>query len=248
MTVLAACAGSSVAVAGAEPKPNIVMHLADDFGWANAGWHRPEGYKEVQTPHMDTLVKEGIELDHAYSYKFCSPTRSCLQSGRLPVHVNVLNIGPEEWNPADPVSGFAAIPRNMTGMATKLKSAGYSTHQVGKWDAGMATVDHTPKGRGYDTSFGYFHHANDYWTEHVGAYVDLYNETEETDWAGPAPAFAPLRDGPGYGYNGSCPEGDYPPNGACGMTGPEEEYEEFKFKTRVPNPMNEYLGLMTAFY
>jgi hypothetical protein len=60
----------------------------------------------------------------------------------------------------------------------------------------MATVDHTPKGRGYDTSFGYFHHANDYWTEHVGAYVDLYNETEATDWAGPAPAFAPLRDGP----------------------------------------------------
>jgi hypothetical protein len=87
-------------------------------------------------------------------------TRSCLQSGRLPVHVNVLNIGPETWNPSDPVSGFAAIPRNMTGMATKLKSAGYSTHQVGKWDAGMATVDHTPKGRGYDTSFGYFHHAN----------------------------------------------------------------------------------------
>ena len=53
---------------------------------------------------MDKLVKEGIELDHAYSYKFCSPTRSCLQSGRLPVHVNVLNIPPTVWNPADPVS------------------------------------------------------------------------------------------------------------------------------------------------
>ena len=142
-TILVACAGLSVVVAAGDgPKPNIIMHLADDFGWANAGWHRPEGYKEVQTPHMDTLVREGIELDHAYSYKFCSPTRSCLQSGRLPVHVNVLNIGPEEWNPADPVSGFAAIPRNMTGMATKLKSAGYSTHQVGKWDAGMVGSAH----------------------------------------------------------------------------------------------------------
>ena len=59
------------------------------------------------------------------------------------------------WNPNDPVSGFAAIPRNMTCIATKLKSAGYKTHQVGKWDAGMATPDHTPHGRGYDTSFGY---------------------------------------------------------------------------------------------
>ena len=104
-----------------------------DFGWANAGWHRPIGYKEVQTPSMNALVKEGIELDQAYSFKFCSPTRSSLQSGRLPVHVNMLNIGPETWNPADPISGFAAIPRNMTGIATKLKSAGYMTHQVGKW-------------------------------------------------------------------------------------------------------------------
>ena len=133
---------------------------------------------------------------------------------------STLNLAPNVWNPADPVSGFAAIPRNMTGIATKMKLANYKTHQVGKWcaafssrrrlwlwlwlglwvcqpgprsgscslrsspsplslvfsaclplalsaadarmagqrDAGMATVDHTPHGRGYDTSFGYFHH------------------------------------------------------------------------------------------
>merc|ERR1740117_2631639 len=98
-------------------KPHIVMHLADDFGWANAGWHRPEGYAEVKTPSMDALVREGIELDQAYAYKFCSPTRSSLQSGRLPVHVNSANLAPSEWNAADPVSGFAGIPRNMTGIA-----------------------------------------------------------------------------------------------------------------------------------
>jgi arylsulfatase I/J len=218
-------------------KPHIIMHLADDFGWANAGWHRMPGYAEVQTPAMDKLVKTGIELDHAYSYKFCSPTRSCLQSGRLPVHVNVLNLGPEVFNPTDPVSGFAAIPRNMTGMATKLKAAGYSTHQVGKWDAGMATTDHTPHGRGYDTAFGYFHHANDYWTEHVGVYTDLYNETEATTWHGAGPAYAPT-DGPGYGLNGSTPDCEVYAEGQCGMTGPEEDYEEFKFKNRVLEVIN----------
>ena len=58
-----------------------------------------------------------------------------------------------------------AIPRNMTGLATKLKEGGYATHQDGKWDAGMATPDHTSMGRGFDTSFGYFHHANDFYTE-----------------------------------------------------------------------------------
>lgn len=108
---------------------------------------------------MDQLVKEGIELDQAYSFEFCSPTRSSLQSGRLPVHVNMVNLAPDMRNPRDPISGFAGIPRAMTGIAHKMKQGGYVTHQVGKWDAGMATVDHTPHGRGYDTSFGYFHHA-----------------------------------------------------------------------------------------
>lgn len=46
-----------------------------DYGWADSGWHRPEGYKEVQTPNMDKLVKEGIELDRNYAFKFCAPSR-----------------------------------------------------------------------------------------------------------------------------------------------------------------------------
>lgn len=54
---------------------------------------------------------------------------------------------------------------------------------AGKWDAGMATDDHSPHGRGYDTSLLYFHHANDYWTSIDGALcknqsvVDLYATT-----------------------------------------------------------------------
>lgn len=65
---------------------------------------------------------------------------------------------------ADPCEPDGGIPREMTGIATKLKSAGYETHQVGKWDAGMATPDHTPAGRGYDTSLGYFGHGNWMWS------------------------------------------------------------------------------------
>ena len=41
-------------------------------------------------------------------------------------------------------------------MAQVMKNAGYRTAMVGKWDAGMATPEHTPRGRGFDTSFGYF--------------------------------------------------------------------------------------------
>ena len=57
----------------------------------------------------------------------------------------------------------------MTGMAVHMKAAGWATAAVGKWDAGMATPDHTPEGRGYDQSLIYFHHANDYWQYTTGS-------------------------------------------------------------------------------
>ena len=176
-------------------QPHIVMILVDDWGWANVGYHRQTPTKEVQTPNFDSLVSQGVELDQHYAYKFCSPSRSSLMSGRLPIHVNTLNAAPNIYNPKNNVSGFAGIPRNMTGMASKLKSAGYATHHVGKWDAGMATPDHTPQGRGFDTTFGYFHHANDYYTEKAGGCkigkaghnpTDLWNTT-----------------GPAFGKNGT---------------------------------------------
>jgi len=165
----------------ASAAPNILNILVDDFGWADAGWHRPEGYEDVQSPNMNALVKAGVELDRHYVYKYCSPTRSAVQSGRNPIHVNTVNLAPTIYNPDDPVSGYAAVPRNMTGMAEHMLRAGYQTHMYGKWDAGMATHEHTPKGRGYEKSLIYFHHENDYWTNRwrkclgVGI-VDLWDE------------------------------------------------------------------------
>jgi len=154
--------GLVCSVAAAKPK-HIVALLIDDYGWADAGWHRPTGYTEVSTPNMDALVKEGVEMDRHYVYKFCSPTRSAVQTGRNPIHVNSVNLDPNNYNPKDNVSGFSAVPRNMTGLGELMKRGGYSTHFFGKWDCGMATMEHTPRGRGYDTSLHYFHHMEDYW-------------------------------------------------------------------------------------
>jgi arylsulfatase I/J len=148
-----------------------VLLVVDDWGYANVGYHRRQGlpHDDVDTPNFNALIKQGLELDRNYVHKFCSPTRSSIQSGRLPVHVNLVNGDPTISNKNDPISGWAGIPRNMTGMAQLLKNAQYRTHLVGKWDCGMATPDHTPRGRGYDSSFGYFHHANDYWVEAIGS-------------------------------------------------------------------------------
>jgi hypothetical protein len=154
-------------------RPHVLFVLVDDFGWADAGWHRPPGYKDVQTPVMNSMVAQGIELERHYTYKsalsavstitplacdvvqlqsmprYCSPTRCAIQSGRNPIHVNVVNANPGIANPTDPVGGYAGIARNMTGIATKLAAAGYFCAMLGKWDAGMASPDHTPRGRGY---------------------------------------------------------------------------------------------------
>jgi len=100
------------------------------------GYHRTpadDPTNEVQTPTMDSLCKEGIELNQSYAFWYCSPSRSAIQTGRNPIHVNVNNDGLMIHNPADPVSGFAGIPRNMTTIAWKMRDAGYATHFYGKW-------------------------------------------------------------------------------------------------------------------
>ena len=52
-------------------KPHLVFMLVDDWGWANVGYHRDPPTKEVVTPNIDSLVKEGLELDQHYAFKFC---------------------------------------------------------------------------------------------------------------------------------------------------------------------------------
>jgi arylsulfatase I/J len=97
------------------------------------------------------------------------------------VHVNTENAGVSTYNPKDPVSGYAGVPRNMTCIASKLSEVGYATHFVGKWDAGMATPRHTPRGRGYDSWYGYYQHSNDYWTKGMGVGQTGLETTGEID-------------------------------------------------------------------
>ena len=194
-------------------KPHIVYILVDDFGWANVGYHRNPPTREVETPNIDSLVKDGLELDQFYVYQYCSPSRCSLMTGRLPIHVNDLNHFMSYYNPNDLVSGYAGIPRNMTGIASKLKEAGYATHMVGKWHAGGATPDHIPTGRGFDTSFGYLNGANDYYTE---ISYEKCNGTHTVDlWDTSQPAI---------GING---------------TGPDH-YEEALFEEQLMQIINNY--------
>jgi arylsulfatase I/J len=189
--VAAAASAAARAAAAAPPtQPNILMVLVDDFGWGNLGLHNP-GNPEVVTPNLDALAQSGILLDRHYVFKYCSPSRCALQSGRNPVHVNVLNDKIVLHNPADTVSGQQGIPRNMTTIAAKMKSAGYVTGAVGKWNAGIRFREQTPKGRGYDSGLTYFDYDTDFWDETR----PLCNKSLTVDmWD---------TEGPGSRYNGS---------------------------------------------
>eukprot|EP01084_Bolivina_argentea_P307533 531574_1 len=195
--------------------PNILFILVDDLGWGEVGYHRTVNDSEVVTPNIDKLVKEeSLELNRHYVYQICTPTRSSFQSGRLPCHVQ-MKVAP----PDNPSNG---IPRNMTCIANKLKLANYSTHIVGKWDAGMASPDHTPHGRGYDTSLIYFEHKNDFWTnkqpQSGNTESGCINNTNYPDiniidlWS---------NDGPAFGENGTM-------------------YEEYLFHNRVSSLIDSF--------
>ena len=155
-------------------KPNILFVLVDDFGWSDIGYHRSHPNIEVLTPVMDKLATEdGVILNRHYVHMTCTPSRSAFQTGRLPVHVVTKLVSPCDIN--------GAIPRNMTGIASKLKEADYATHLVGKWDTGMTTPTHTPKGRGYDSSLTYFSHGNWAYTNYAWKGSEDERETIPTD-------------------------------------------------------------------
>ena len=104
--------------------------------------------------------------------------------------MKVINDDVRSHNPADPW-GVQGIPTNLTTIATKLKTAGYATHAVGKWNAGMAYSIQTPAGRGYDSGLTYFDYDTDFWDEAK----PQCSKTDTVDmWD---------THGPGLGYNGS---------------------------------------------
>lgn len=148
----------------AAERPNILLIVADDLGWADVGWHGGFG----KTPHMDKLVREGRELDQHYVQPVCTPTRTALMSGRCPGR-----FGPQALSP----SNLRAMPLSTPTIASALKSLGYRTHLAGKWHLG-ARPEWIPNAYGFDTSYGTLTGAADPWTHKYrkdSPYVDTWH-------------------------------------------------------------------------
>jgi len=144
-------------------KPNILLLVADDLGWADVGWHG----STLKTPNLDKLVSAGVELDRHYVQPVCTPTRTALMSGRW-----TSRWGPHVLNP----SNLRAFPPGTTTMASALKEAGYTTHLTGKWHLG-SRPEWCPNHYGFDHSYGSLAGAVDPWTHHYrkGPYMQTWH-------------------------------------------------------------------------
>ena len=135
-------------VTAADPpkRPNVVVVVADDLGYADLGF---QGCKDIPTPHLDALAKSGVVCSNGYvSHPFCSPTRAGLLTGRYQQRFGHENN--PKWLPDDKDVG---LPLDQVTIADVLKKAGYATGAVGKWHLGAHPTYH-PNRRGFDDYFG----------------------------------------------------------------------------------------------
>jgi arylsulfatase A-like enzyme len=140
LCVLCAFAFDSSAVA----KPNIIVIVADDLGYADVAFN-PLHPKEITTPHLDALAKAGVICRQGYvSGHVCSPTRAGLMTGRYQQRLGLYTGG----------EAGSGLPMSEKIFPQFLKSAGYATAQFGKWHLGP-DLPWSPAFRGFDEVFGF---------------------------------------------------------------------------------------------
>jgi arylsulfatase A-like enzyme len=141
---------SGAILAGAPSRPNIVLILADDMGYADCGAY---GLTDFKTPAIDSIAAGGVRCTNGYvTAPVCSPSRAGLMTGRYQQRFG------HELNLGDGKAPYG-LPVTETVFAQRLKAAGYATGLVGKWHlGGHAQFGHAqfhPNARGFDTFFGF---------------------------------------------------------------------------------------------
>jgi arylsulfatase A len=127
--VLLACLGCLGSLSrAAEPRPNIILILADDIGAKELSCY---GNKEYRTPNLDRMAAEGVRFETFYAMPLCTPTRVAVMTGQYGFHNGFLGMQNPAFKPA-PDSPQAQIGNHFTH-ADLLKSRGYATALVGKW-------------------------------------------------------------------------------------------------------------------
>lgn len=159
----------TAATATEDLRPNILLILSDDHGYADVGFH---GCTDIPTPHLDRLAKEGIRFSNGtVTHAFCSPSRAALMAGRYQQRFG------HENNPFyDPKDAREGLPLTERLLPQFLRDAGYVTGWIGKWHLGAAPA-FRPQNRGFAETFGFLgggHHYRN-WEVDSGEEAREYN-------------------------------------------------------------------------
>lgn len=141
-------------VAQAVPPPNIVWIVADDLGYGDLGCY---GAKDIPTPHLDALARDGLRSTRFYAMPVCSPTRASLLTGLSPRAAGVETA----------LMGGGGLRGGVPTMPAWLRDRGYRTALVGKWHLGYTGAS-LPNAQGFDAFFG-----------HLGGKIHYYKHTDE---------------------------------------------------------------------
>jgi len=139
-------------VHAAAPRPNIIIVLADDFGWGDLSCY---GAK-VPTPQLDAMARDGTRFTQFYvASPICSPSRAALITGQFPARWRITSyLQTQKGNRACEQADFLAT--NAPSLPRILQAAGYATAHIGKWHLGGGRdVTNAPKFAAYGYAVGY---------------------------------------------------------------------------------------------
>lgn len=168
------CAAGPTSGATPAKRPNIVVLLADDWGFSDVGAFGGE----ISTPNLDALAHRGVRFSNFHVAASCSPTRSMLLTGVDNHRNGVGNM--RETIPQEHLGhpGYLSVlNRNVATIANYLQDSGYRTYATGKWHVGKEPHNQ-PNQRGFDRSLVQGDSGSDNW-ETAKRYLDL---TDKVYW------------------------------------------------------------------
>jgi len=142
VVVVTACSGLLLEpVAAANRRPSVLVILSDDQGWGDLSVH---GNVNLDTPHLDSLARDGALFDRFYVCPVCSPTRAEFFTGRYHPRGGVYSTS----------TGGERLDLDERTIGDTFQSAGYATGAFGKWHNGMQYPYH-PNARGFEEFYGF---------------------------------------------------------------------------------------------